>query len=321
MTACRLCPGAVFPAMLFVVLVAGPAHADYDMGVAARAAGDYHVALLTLEAALTSGDPRAAIALGEMYDKGEGVAASPAKACSYFQKAADAGLAEGDYRVGLCYRDGALQGGGAAAVDWLQRAAAGGYAAADCAIGELYLTGTGVEQAAATGLAYCVKGARAGDVAAMEKVAELYWNGEGTPADPGQAATWLASAAKAGSAKSAWTLGQRYADGDGLPVDLGQANTYLRMAFEHGKLAAAATLAEMLAPLVTAEDGTVDQRIGTAALFWAGLASHVDESAEQRTRSAALYDELAAQAPSLVPRARAMLDDWLAAHPSLDRAS
>ena len=307
-------------ALVVAPLIAGDALPSYDIGVAAREDGNYNVALASLEAALAGGDHRAALALGEMHEAGEGTAASPYRACEYYLKAAAAGLAEGQYRAGRCYRSGLLAGGGASAVEWFQRAADQGHVEAHCAAGEVFLAGLGVIRDAEQGFTRCLRGAEAGDPEAMDQVADLFWRGEGIEPDRDRATFWWARAAEKGNVDAAWRLGLEYKTGVAIAADPAQANTYLKRAFELGKLRAAAMLADLLVPLAESSDG-IDQRIGTAALFWAGLSARIDDSAEFRSRSRFLYDELARKASSLVPRATVMIEEWLAQHPELDRGA
>lgn len=294
--------------------------ADYDLGVSAREAGDVAVARAAFTAALAEGDARAAMALGEMAENGEGGYPSPEKACVYFRKAAEAGLAEGQYRAGECYRTGVLHGD-SAAIDWFEKAADQGYAPAFCALGRMYMHGSGVITNREQGFARCLAGARAGDASAMDDVAEWYATGQGTELDRDEAWRWWRKAAEAGDQDAVWHLGLAYKNGNGVAPDPAQADRYLRRAFELGELRAAAMLAQLLVPLAVREDGSVDPRIGTAALFWSSLSVRIDESAEIRSRSKLLHDGLAASAPALVARAARMVEDWLGQHPGLDRGA
>ncbi|MCL2009918.1 MAG: hypothetical protein FWG71_05155 [Synergistaceae bacterium] len=85
---------ALCAALLFVLAAPwGHAEADYEKGVAARAAGDYEEALS--QWMVVSDDPRSMTAIGSLYDYGEGLPKDVAKAAEWYMKAAE----NGEYRA------------------------------------------------------------------------------------------------------------------------------------------------------------------------------------------------------------------------------
>ena len=100
-----------------------------------------------LELAAKYGSPDAALNLGYMYLKGQaGLTVDPAKALSYFTKAAHAGNIDAMYNAGLAY----LRGSGTEvdmeeAFRWFEKAAYAGDAGAQYNTGLMLLSGEGVE--------------------------------------------------------------------------------------------------------------------------------------------------------------------------------
>ena len=99
--------------------------------------------LAELRAAAQAGDPAAANRLGLVYQQGLGGAArDPAEAARWFAVAAENGVPEAQYNLGLMH----CRGEGVPrrlheALRWMRQAAASGHLPAQRAVGQLYLTG------------------------------------------------------------------------------------------------------------------------------------------------------------------------------------
>ncbi|MDG2480296.1 MAG: tetratricopeptide repeat protein [Alphaproteobacteria bacterium] len=298
----------------------GSALADYDMGIAAREAGNYTVALPMLSAALTHGDLRAAMVLGEMHENGEGTAVNLFKACEYYLKAAETENVEAQFRTGECLRSGMVITTDRTALEWLQLAADNGYTEAHCAIGMIYESGIGVIRDDDQALVRCLRGAEAGDVEAMETVADWYWRSVGIERDVDRSVYWFVRAVEGGSIDAAWSLGLKYKLGDGdFEPDAGKSTTLLTIAFNGGKVRAATVIADLLFPLATRADGSIDPRVALVTMYWAGLSARIDESDEIRSRSRFIYDQLAIRASGIVPDAERMIEEWLRRNPGVDQ--
>ena len=91
---------------VLLLMLAAPAWAGFDEGLAAYKHGDYGTALREFRLGAAESDARAQYALGVMYAKGRGVAQDYAEAVTWYRKAA----VQGDYRaqtnLGLMYADG-----------------------------------------------------------------------------------------------------------------------------------------------------------------------------------------------------------------------
>jgi TPR repeat protein len=153
-------------------------------------------AVTLLEAAAASDNPYALEKLGEMYLKGEEVAADPEKARSYLERAIMAGRTEIRFKLGR-----ALIRGQGVAKDMVEgakllEAAARTDPWAQLALGGMLLSGelprdvpravTLLEAAAASDNPY-----------ALEKLGKMYLKGEEVAADPEKARSYLERAAAA----------------------------------------------------------------------------------------------------------------------------
>ncbi|MGH8598718.1 MAG: tetratricopeptide repeat protein [Gammaproteobacteria bacterium] len=92
---------------LCLAVVAAPARADFNDGVAALVAGNYDQALNTfVPLAETSDHSYAQYFLARMYADGRGVDKNPVEAAKWFRKAAEKGIQDAQYRLGGMYERG-----------------------------------------------------------------------------------------------------------------------------------------------------------------------------------------------------------------------
>ncbi len=89
-----------------LLLLAPPAFAGFDEGMAAYKAGDYAAALPELRAAAEGGHARAQYALGSMYNEGKGVTQDSALAADWWRKAAAQNHAQAQFALGVLYSSG-----------------------------------------------------------------------------------------------------------------------------------------------------------------------------------------------------------------------
>ncbi len=92
-------------AVLLVVLAA-PAWADWDEGVAAYVRGDYATAFREMKPLAEQGLASAQYNLGIMYGEGLGVPQDYAEAVKWYRKAAYHGHAGAQYNLGIMYGEG-----------------------------------------------------------------------------------------------------------------------------------------------------------------------------------------------------------------------
>ncbi len=122
------------------------------------------------------------------------------RAASYYEMAAEDGLADAQYALAQFYRFGT----GGLAVDlekarhWLEQAANQNYDTAQIELGTMLVeSGGGVEQEKA-GFAWLMRAAVAGNPAAQNRIAKLYRSGVGVEADRVTAVAWYLRARRAG---------------------------------------------------------------------------------------------------------------------------
>jgi TPR repeat protein len=183
-----------------------------------------------------SGDLRALITLGGFYAEGVGVAKNFSRARECYEKAADAGMAEGIYNVGVCWEVGMgsaadparaaeffrraadmklpqalfkmsviLDAGAGVARDekasigYMTRAAAAGHPDAASIMGLVYMNGLrGQEKNTDEGMKMLKIAASSGSVEAMKNIAVVYKDGIGVKASPSEALKWYVIAEKCG---------------------------------------------------------------------------------------------------------------------------
>ena len=120
-----ICVGGLI--LAFVLLLAQPALADFEAGMAAYKAGDYAAALPEMQAAAEGGHARAQYALGSMYNEGKGVPPDRALAVEWWRKAAMQNHAQAQFALGVAHSSGSgVAKDNIAAHMWFSLAAAQG---------------------------------------------------------------------------------------------------------------------------------------------------------------------------------------------------
>ena len=95
-------------AALLLLAATSVAAADFDTGMRAYKRGDYASAFREFRALAEQGHAIAQIALGIMYDNGEGVPENDRQAVFWYRKAAEQGNARAQFNLGLMYEARAL---------------------------------------------------------------------------------------------------------------------------------------------------------------------------------------------------------------------
>jgi TPR repeat protein len=136
--------------------------------------------------------------LGMKYYTGTGNVYQDFKqAAEWFRKAAELGLAKGQYRLGFSYDSGqGVAQDYQAARQWYLKAAAQSDRDAEAALGDLYSLGHGVKKDVAEAAGWYFKAAEQGVAHAQYELGKLYFSGEGVKQDYTQAYIWLGLAAK-----------------------------------------------------------------------------------------------------------------------------
>jgi TPR repeat protein len=179
-----------------------------------------------------------------------------------------------------------------------EQAAARGYLKADCALGNMMITGQGGPRDVAAGLARCRRVAEAGVADAQTDLGGYLLMGQVMPKDAVEARRWLTLAARQRQANAAFLLGQIYWNGDGVTKDNAEAARWWRIAYDGGRIDAARFLG--LEAFVRITRGVqrpedVDRNQLAEALRWLDLAAQSDPSEagrQQAHQAAALLRQL-----------------------------
>ena len=123
------------------------AEQTFDEAVATYKRGDYATAMRGFRVYAEQGSAEAQVALGVMYDAGQGVPENDAEAVGWYRKAAEQGHARAQYNLGVMHANGeGVPENYAEAVKWFRKAAEQGHAEAQFILGGMYGTGRGVPQ-------------------------------------------------------------------------------------------------------------------------------------------------------------------------------
>jgi uncharacterized protein len=124
-------------------------------------------------------------------------------------------------------------------VNWFQKAAEQGYADAQYKLGVAYDFGRGVPQNYAAAKSWFQKAAEQGNAAAQSDLGFMYVKGHGVPQDYAAAMTWFQKAAEQGNATAQFNLGNMYFRGRGVPQDYVLAQMWFILAAAVGESSAA----------------------------------------------------------------------------------
>jgi TPR repeat protein len=227
---------------------AGYAPATYSLAnlYASGAAGEQNKerAGALLGEAAAAGIVDAYLMLGALALSGQaGVPQDRAEAARWYEKAGDAGLAEGYTARGEMLLIGPTM---REAAGWLQRGAQGGSGWAAYQLGWLYEFGGGGNHPKDEALAarYYAEGAAAGIPESMYAVARVYRDGKGVARDPATAYRWFLKAAQQPRATrigfnykitdAQWEVGSMLYNGIGVTRDPRAAAGWLRQASDAG---------------------------------------------------------------------------------------
>ncbi len=177
-------------------------------GLRDLAFSNYAMAIGPLKKASDLGSPRAALALGNLYESGKGVASDPLKALALYRFAASKGNADAMTAMGRCYESGlGVRKDPVSAAEWYLRAVLHGDMRALPGL-KAMCHGPGLSKKW-MGDAYrrLTVSARGGDASAMFVLSELLDSGLMVGEDPAAAAVWRHKAAKAGDTWAMVMLG------------------------------------------------------------------------------------------------------------------
>ncbi|MFO7594698.1 MAG: tetratricopeptide repeat protein [Pseudomonadota bacterium] len=174
------------------------------------------------------------------------------------EKAAEAGDAEAQFKLGALYANGkGVKQDSKAAAQWLRKSAKQGMAPAQTLLGWCYAGGNGVSRNPGEAIEWYSKAAEQGDTDAMSSLADLYLEGwPGIERNIKQALNWYEKAANLGHPKAQYQLGKLLSEGKLVQQNDEAAFQWLTLAIMSDSEAARQELAMLTARL----DGDTLQR-------------------------------------------------------------
>ncbi|MBQ1201534.1 MAG: SEL1-like repeat protein, partial [Alistipes sp.] len=156
-------------------------------------------------------------------------------AVQYYHKAAQAGKAFSQMRIGYCYHVGfGVTKDIAEAAKWYRKSAEQGNASAQCNLGYCYENGLGVTKSITEAVKWYRKAAEQGEVHAQHNLGVYYKNGRGVTQDYTEAVKWYRKAAEQGHAGAQNNLGVCYEYGSGVTKSITEAVKWYKKAAEKG---------------------------------------------------------------------------------------
>ncbi len=186
------------------------------------------------------GYPIAQYLLASLYEQGkvDGYK-NIALAFNWFNKAAQQGHIESEYKIGCAYANGdVVEKNEFEAVKWFRRAAEQGYVDAQYNLGNCYYLGKGVTKDYAEAVKWIRRAAEQGHVGAQHNLGNCYSVGEGVTKDYAEAVKWTRRAAEQGHVGAQYSLGYCYSVGKGVTKDYAEAVKWWRKAAEQGDASA-----------------------------------------------------------------------------------
>ena len=187
-----------------------------------------------------AGEPEALAKLGFLYEYGHEVKADPARANTYYRKAAEAGHPMAQFKYAEAQAEGAFPGKNFNdALPWYRKSAEGGCAQAIFKLGVFYYDGLGVKKDQRQAARYFFQASRLGYVRAQYNLACLFEQGAvtGKP-DPEAAFYWFRQAARGGDVTAQRRTGECYLNGTGVERSISNAEHWLLQAARNGDFAA-----------------------------------------------------------------------------------
>ena len=156
-------------------------------------------------------------------------------AVQYYHKAAQAGKAFSQMRIGYCYDSGlGVTQDYTEAAKWYRKAAEQGNSQAQHNLGYCYKNGRGVTQDYNEAVKWYRKAAEQGHAGAQNNLGVCYEYGEGVTKSITEAVKWYRKAAEQGNAYAQYNLGYSYEYGRGVTKSITEAVKWYKKAAEKG---------------------------------------------------------------------------------------
>ncbi|EIJ42674.1 TPR repeat-containing protein [Beggiatoa alba B18LD] len=254
---------------------------------------DFENARKAFTEAIHRGENAALIDLAQLYETGKGTTVDLKKAAALYEEAAQRGLKEAQYKIGILYADGiGVSQNPTHALYWLNKAEANGHpdaanirgkverylrnnytedfrktqemaesgrADAQYKLGMMYRDGIGTVKNLVRATEWLKKSAEQGLFDAQAKLGVMYYEGLGIAPDPVEAFHWTKLAAEQGYAPSQALLATMYRDGRGTEKNLATAYHWFLIALMYGNKSAEASADALLKTLTPEQIATGEQ--------------------------------------------------------------
>lgn len=200
-------------------------------------AQDYEEAVRWYQLAADAGHPTATYMLAELYVDGRGVPTNQAIAIELIKKAAELNEPSAQSTLGSVYEVGAygVTQDPTQALSWYFKAAHAGNALAQMKVGAAYIEGEGIKRDIGKGVEYLTKAAAQNMLEAIRRLAVYNKSGiDSLPADKQQAFAWYLKGAELGDEVCEYQVGCSFLLGDGIEIDDTAAATWLLKAVDKG---------------------------------------------------------------------------------------
>jgi len=196
---------------------------------------DYNSAVQYYHKAAQAGKAFSQLRIGFCYDKGFGVTQDYYEAAKWYRKAAEQGNAYAQHNLGVFYDKGrGVTQDYYEAVKWYRKAAEQGNANAQCNLGVCYENGRGVTKSITEAAKWYRKAAEQGEANAQFNLGVYYELGQGVTQDYAEAAKWYHKAAENGHTIAQYNVGVCYQLGQGVTKSITEAVKWYRKSAEQG---------------------------------------------------------------------------------------
>lgn len=155
----------------------------------------------------------------------------------YWEKASAGGHLKATHDLAELYLDGdnGVPVNKTRAIELFRKAADAGYAESQCSMGVCYATGNGVEQNDYEAVRWFTMAAEKGDQYAQKNLGIIYRNGRGVAVNPITAVQWFEKAAEQGNIQAKACLADMYANGEGIPANYSRAENLYKEVIDNGE--------------------------------------------------------------------------------------
>lgn len=188
-----LFPRIFLPVLAMVLLLAGPARADFDSALAAYNSQDFQTALGEFLTLANQGDANSQAILALMYIEGQAVDVDMAEALRWYTASAEQGQVDSQYALAII----AMEGVGGVTPDmdtaraWMREAARRGHMYAQFDLGNLYANGLGVDQSDEEAARWFAMAAEQGHMDAQYNLGVMYLSARGVELNGETALEWF----------------------------------------------------------------------------------------------------------------------------------